>query len=91
MKRQSASQRLCEDYTTLLLNSIDKKYNPCYYVCMSNPFITYNAQEFLPIYHEGILANKSEFIAYKAKKAAVALLNAADKAYHAAGGVDSLK
>jgi hypothetical protein len=58
---------------------------------MSNPFTTYNATEFLPIYHEGILANKNEFIAYKTKKAAIALVNVLDKAYHAAGGTDGLK
>lgn len=44
-----------------MINSIKNKYN------------TYNPNEFLPIYYEGVLANRKEFHAYKTKKAIKAL------------------
>lgn len=53
---------------------------------MTNYFNTYNNQEFMPIYIEGKLANRNEFIIYKAGKIGNKLINALDKAYYAVGG-----
>ena len=42
-------------------------------------FLSYNPQEFLPIYHCGKLANRREFALYKAKIGARLLLRSADR------------
>jgi hypothetical protein len=40
---------------------------------ITNKYYEYNPNEFLPIFYEGVLANRKEFHAYKAKQAAKAL------------------
>jgi hypothetical protein len=40
---------------------------------IKNKYYEYNPTEFLPIYYEGVLANRKDFHLYKAKKAAKAL------------------
>ena len=47
-----------------------------------NPFTTYNKDEFMPIYREGELDNKTEFIKYKIGK----VVDALDAAYFKLGG-----
>ncbi len=44
---------------------------------IKNKYYTYQPNEFLPIYEEGILANRRDFHLYKLKKA----LTAADSAW----------
>lgn len=39
---------------------------------IKNKYYSYTPNEFLPIYNEGVLANKNEFHIYKLKKALVA-------------------
>lgn len=75
--------------------SIDNIHYLCYYVDMVNKIKNiiygYEKDEFLPIYVEGALANRNEFVLYKTKKATGHIINALDRAYHAAGGMDGLK
>lgn len=40
---------------------------------ITNKYYEYNPNEFLPIFYEGVLANRKEFHAYKTKKAIKAL------------------
>lgn len=42
----------------------------------------YDAREFMPIFYEGHLENKAEFVAYKAEKFASALGHIAQKTAH---------
>lgn len=44
---------------------------------ITNKYYEYNPNEFMPIYYEGVLANRKEFHMYKLKKAALA----ADRAW----------
>lgn len=52
---------------------------------IKNKYYTYQPNEFLPIYAEGVLTNKNDFHIYKLKKAALAVDHlfqvAIDRAY----------
>jgi hypothetical protein len=51
---------------------IDNYHSLCYYVIVmkltntiKNKFFEYNQNEFMPVYQDGELANKNQFLAYK--------------------------
>ena len=58
------------------VQSIDKQASLSYNVAMinkiKNAYNTYQPNEFLPIYEDGVLANRRDFHIYKLKRAAVA-------------------